>query len=62
MINIIMKNIITKILLVWSAVASIIGVSKKREPAALNDAIRLPETGRTAVMEDYEMLAYHNQA
>ena len=57
-----MKYILTKIVLVWAALAAILGISKKRENESLNDAIKFPEMGKTAVVEDFEMAAYHNQA
>lgn len=57
-----MKYIITKIVMVWAALAAIVGISKKRENESLNDAIKFPDMGKTAVVEDFEMAAYHNQA
>lgn len=57
-----MKNIITKIVLVWAALASLLGASKKRDTEVLNDAVRFPDMGKNAVVEDFEMAAYHNQA
>jgi hypothetical protein len=57
-----MKYIITKIVLVWTALASVVGISKKRENESLNDAIKFPDMGKTAVVEDFEIAAYHNQA
>ena len=57
-----MKYIITKIVLVWAALAAIAGISKKRDNEPMNDAVKLPEMGKAAVVEDYEMAAYHNQA
>ncbi len=57
-----MKYIVTKIVLVWAALAAIVGISKKRKNESLNDAIKFPEMGKTAVVEDFEMAAYHNQA
>jgi len=57
-----MKNIITKIVLVWAALASVLGASKKRDIESLNDAVRFPDMGKNAVVEDFEMAAYHNQA
>ena len=60
--NTTMKYLITKILLVWAALAAIVGISKKRENESLNDAIKFPDMGKTAVVEDFEMAAYHNQA
>jgi len=57
-----MKYIITKIVLVWAALAATIGMSKKRENESLNDAVKFPDMGKTAFMEDFEMAAYHNQA
>lgn len=57
-----MKYIITKIVMVWAALAAIVGISKKRENESLNDAVKFPDMGKTAVVEDFEMAAYHNQA
>ncbi|MFN5021015.1 MAG: hypothetical protein ACK5GP_05130 [bacterium] len=57
-----MKYIITKIVMVWAALAAIVGISKKRENDSMNDAVRFPDMGKTAVVEDFEMAAYHNQA
>jgi len=60
--NTTMKYIITKIVLVWAALAAIAGISKKKENESLNDAVKFPDMGKTAVVEDFEMAAYHNQA
>ncbi|MEY3576620.1 MAG: hypothetical protein RL394_202 [Bacteroidota bacterium] len=57
-----MKYLITKIVLFWAALAASIGMSKKRENESLNDAVKFPDMGKTAIMEDFEMAAYHNQA
>lgn len=57
-----MKYIITKIVLVWAALAAIVGISKKKENESLNDAVKFPDMGKTSVVEDFEMAAYHNQA
>lgn len=57
-----MKYILTKIVLVWAALAAIVGISKKRENESLNDAIKFPDMGKTAIVEDFEITAYHNQA
>ena len=57
-----MKYLITKIILVWAALAAIVGISKKRETESVNDAIKFPDMGKTSVVEDFEMAAYHNQA
>jgi len=62
MTTITMKYILTKIVLVWAALAAIVGISKKRENESLNDAIKFPDMGKTAVVEDFEIAAYHNQA
>ena len=62
MTTITMKYILTKIVLVWAALAAIVGISKKRENESLNDAVKFPDMGKTAFMEDFEMAAYHNQA
>ncbi len=57
-----MKYIITKIVLVWAALAAIVGISKKKENESLNAAVKFPDLGKTSVVEDFEMAAYHNQA
>ncbi len=57
-----MKYIITKIVLVWAALAAVVVISKKRENESLNDAIKFPDMGKAAVVEDFEIAAYHNQA
>ncbi len=57
-----MKYIIIKIVLVWAALAAIVGISKKKENESLNDAVKFPDLGKTSVVEDFEMAAYHNQA
>jgi hypothetical protein len=57
-----MKYLITKIVLVWAALAAIVGISKKRENESVNDAIKFPDMGKTSVVEDFEMAAFHNQA
>jgi len=57
-----MKYIITKIVLVWATLAAIAGISKKRDNESMHDAVKFPDMGKTAVVEDYEMAAYHNQA
>lgn len=57
-----MKHIITKIVLVWAALTALIGNSKKRANESMNDAVKFPDMGKTAVVEDFEMAAYHNQA
>jgi len=57
-----MKYIITKIVLVWAALAALVGISKKKENESLNDAVKFPDMGKTAVVEYFEMAAYHNQA
>jgi CRISPR/Cas system-associated endonuclease Cas3-HD len=62
MSTITMKYTITKIVLVWAALAAIVGISKKRENESLNDAVKFPDMGKTAVVEDFEIAAYHNQA
>jgi len=62
MSNTTMKYIITKIVLVWAALAATIGISKKKENESLNDAVKFPDLGKTSVVEDFEMAAYHNQA
>ena len=62
MTTITMKYILTKIVLVWAALAAIVGISKKRENESLNDAVKFPDMGKTTVVEDFEMAAFHNQA
>jgi hypothetical protein len=57
-----MKNIITKIVLVWAALVAVIGISRKKETEGINDAIKFPDLSKNAVVEDFEMAAYHNQA
>ncbi len=58
-----MKTLITKFILIFASVATLLGISKrKEEQTAENDAIRLPEFQQQDVVEDYEMAAYHNQA
>ena len=57
-----MKYIITKIVLVWATLTAFAGISKKRDNESMNDAVKFPDMGKTAVVEDYEMAAYHNQA
>jgi len=44
--NTTMKYLITKILLVWAALAAIVGISKKRENESLNDAVKFPRYGK----------------
>ena len=53
---------ITKFFLVWAALVAVVGISKKKENESLNDAIKFPDMGKTTVVEDFEMAAYHNQA
>lgn len=57
-----MKYIITKIVMVWAALAAVVGISKKRENESMNDAVKFPDVGKTSVVEDFEIAAYHNQA
>jgi CRISPR/Cas system-associated endonuclease Cas3-HD len=49
-----MKYIITKIVLVWAALAATVGISKKKENESLNDAVKFPDMGKTSVVEDFE--------
>ncbi len=58
-----MKPLIKKIILVLASVATLLGVTKKKEGrSSENDAIRLTEFQQKDVVEDFEMAAYHNQA
>ncbi|MEY4629225.1 MAG: hypothetical protein RLZZ595_1551 [Bacteroidota bacterium] len=58
-----MKTFIKKIILIIASVATLFGVTKKKEGrSAENDAIRLTEFQQQDVVEDFEMAAYHNQA
>lgn len=58
-----MKTLITKIILVLASVATLLGVSKKKDSrSSENDAIRLTEFQQKDVVEDFEIAAYHNQA
>lgn len=57
-----MKYIITRILSVWAAMAAIVDINKKRENESLNVAVKFPDKGKNAIVEDFEMAAYHNQA
>lgn len=61
--NITMKTLFTKIILVFASLATLIGFTKKKEQAEIeNDAIRLSEFQQNDLVEDFEMAAYHNQA
>lgn len=58
-----MKTLFTRFILIIASVASLLGMSKRKEDQAVeNDAIRLPEFEQQDIVEDYEMAAYHNQA
>ena len=57
-----MKYIITKIVMVWAALVAIVGISRRKENESLNDAVKFPDMGKTTIVEDFEMAAYHNQA
>ena len=58
-----MKTLFTKFILILASVATLFGVSKKKEDRNIeNDAIKLPEFEQHDIVEDYEMAAYHNQA
>ncbi len=37
-------------------------ITKIVDNQSMNDAVKFPDMGKTAVVEDYEMAAYHNQA
>ncbi len=58
-----MKTLLTKFILIFASVATLLGITKRKEDrTAENDAIRLPEFQQQDIVEDYEMAAYHNQA
>jgi hypothetical protein len=58
-----MKTLFTKFILIVASVATLLGISKRKEEETVeNDAIRLPEYQQQDIVEDYEMAAYHNQA
>jgi hypothetical protein len=58
-----MKTLFTKFILILASVATLFGVSKRKEDRSLeNDAIKLPEFEQHEIVEDYEIAAFHNQA
>lgn len=58
-----MKTLFTKFILIFASVATLFGVSKRREDRNIEkDAIKLPEFEQKDIVEDYEIAAYHNQA
>lgn len=58
-----MKTLFTKFILIFASVATLFGVSKRKEDRNIeNDAIKLPEFEQKDIVEDYEIAAYHNQA
>ncbi|MEO0000802.1 MAG: hypothetical protein RL766_848 [Bacteroidota bacterium] len=57
-----MKNIIKLLFLSLAGIITIFGLSKKEKNNAEQDAVRLPEFNESAIVEDYEIAAYHNQA
>lgn len=58
----VMKKIFNFLLLSLAGMITLLGLSKKEKENAEQDAIRLPELNETAIVEDYEIAAYHNQA
>lgn len=57
-----MKKIFSFILLAFTGIVSVLGLSKKEKINPEQDAIRFPEMNEVAIVEDYELAAYHNQA
>ena len=57
-----MKKLIKLLFHSLAGIITIFGLSKKEKTNGERDAIRLPELNETAIVEDYEMAAYHNQA
>ncbi len=58
-----MKTLFTKFVLIFASVATLFGVSKRKEDRNIEkDAIKLSEFEQKDIVEDYEMAAYHNQA
>jgi hypothetical protein len=57
-----MKKIFGFILLAFTGIVSVLGLSKKEKNNPEQDAIRFPEMNEVAIVEDYELAAYHNQA
>ncbi|MEN9950829.1 MAG: hypothetical protein RLY85_1581 [Bacteroidota bacterium] len=58
----VMKKIFKLFILAFTSLISLIGLSKKEKESLDQDAIRLPEMNESAIVEDYELAAYHNQA
>ncbi|MEY2835852.1 MAG: hypothetical protein RLZZ557_1514 [Bacteroidota bacterium] len=58
----VMKKIFKLLILAFASLISLIGLSKKEKESLDQDAIRLPEMNESAIVEDYELAAYHNQA
>ncbi|MFM1963442.1 MAG: hypothetical protein RLZZ172_2287 [Bacteroidota bacterium] len=57
-----MKKIIKLLFLSLAGIVTIFSFSKKEKTNAEQDAVRLPEFNESAIVEDYEIAAYHNQA
>ncbi|MEN9882830.1 MAG: hypothetical protein RLZZ420_47 [Bacteroidota bacterium] len=57
-----MKKIIKLLFLSLAGIVTIFSFSKKEKNNAEQDAVRLPEFNESAIVEDYEIAAYHNQA
>ena len=57
-----MKKIFKFLFLSLAGIITILGLSKKEKSNAEHDAVRLPEFNESAIVEDYEIAAYHNQA
>jgi hypothetical protein len=57
-----MKRLFKLLLLSLTSIISVFGLSKKYKNNTDQDAVRLPEMNEIAIVEDYEMAAYHNQA
>ncbi len=49
-------------MLAFAGLISFLGMSKKDKNNTEQDAIRLHEINEIAVVDDYELAAYHNQA
>jgi hypothetical protein len=58
----VMKKIIKLLFLSLAGIVTIFSISKKEKNNAEQDAVRLPEFNESAIVEDYEIAAYHNQA
>jgi hypothetical protein len=57
-----MKRIFNFIILAFTGIVSVFGLSKKEKNNPEQDAIRFPDMNEVAIVEDYELAAYHNQA